>query len=76
MLVKHGDFLCHRGESINSGDDMVARLLGVLGLALQDLDAPPRCLGLDPSWCGIGCGVLERGHEAIGLVLTGGQQVS
>jgi len=76
VLVKHGDFPCYRGESSGSGDDMAAYLLGVLGPALQDLGAPRRCLGLGPSWCDISRGVLERGHEAVGLVLTGGQQVS
>jgi len=67
VLVKHDDFLCYRGESSGSGDDMAAYLLRVFGLALQNLGAPRRCLGLCPSWCGIGRGVLERSHEAVAL---------
>ena len=76
VLAKPGDFLCYRGESSGSGDDLLACLLRMFGLPLQHLGAPRRCLGPCPFWCDIDRSVLKRGHEAIGLLLAGSQQLS
>ena len=75
VLVKQGDFLCYRSQSPGRGDDVVAHFLGAVGPAPQPLGAPHRRLGLYPFWRHPRRGVLERGREATGLVLAGGQQV-
>ena len=76
VLAEQDDFLCYRGESSGGGDDVVAHFRGVIGPALQRLGAPYRRLGLGRLLFDPRRGVLERGREAIGLVLAGGQQVS
>ena len=75
-LVQQGDFLGYRGQSPGSGDELVVYLPGAVGPALQLLGAPHRSLGPCPFRCHPGRGVLERGHEAIGLLLAGRQQIS
>jgi len=74
--AKQGDFLCYRGQSSGSGDDVVPHLLGAVGLVLQSLGAPHRGLGLGPFRRHPSRGVPERGHQAIGLLLAGRQQIS
>jgi hypothetical protein len=72
VLVKQGDFLGYRGQGSGGGGDVVAHLPGAVGPALQHLAAPRRVLGLCLFWCESGRGVLERGDEAVGLVLAVG----
>ena len=76
VLAEQGDFLCYRGQSSGSGHNVVAHLPGVVGPALQRLGVPHRGLGLCRLLFDPRRGALERGREAIGLVLAGGQQVS
>jgi hypothetical protein len=76
VLTSQGDFLCYRGESPGSGDDPAAPLLHAFHLALQSLFAPHRCAGLCPFRCDSRRRVLEHGHEPIGLVLAGRQQIT
>jgi hypothetical protein len=71
-----GDFLCYDGQGRLGGDDPVAQFPGALGPVLQSLSAPHRVLSLHPFRRNSGRGVLKHGHEAVGLVFAGGQQVS
>jgi hypothetical protein len=75
VLTGRGDFLRYRGERPGCGDDPVVQLLCTFGPAVQSNFpfSSVRCPG--PRRCDIRRRVLERDHEAFGLLLAGRQQI-
>ncbi len=76
VLINPGDFLCYRGQGRGSGDNSPAQFLRMVKLALQGPCPLRRCPGRCPLRGNMRRRVLELGHPAIGLILTGRQQIS